>query len=214
MIILKGGVQMLDDLKISEFLEVLGSDTPAPGGGSVAALAGALSASLVTMVSRLSKKATDQSRIQEIVNLSDQLSGELQQLIEKDTQAFNQVMAAYKLAKDTEAEKAARSQAIQQGMKNAALIPLSIMEKTLAVLELANEISRLGNQNAITDVGVAGLLGLAAVKGAGYNVQINLLSIKDDDFKRELADRLYQLNIKADQLAKVIENAVEQSMGI
>lgn len=205
---------MLSDLKINQFLEVLGSDTPAPGGGSVAALAGALSASLVAMVGRLSKKSENQQRIQEIIELGDRVMKELQNLIEEDTEAFNQVMAAYKMVKSTDAEKAARSQAIQQAMKNAALVPLSVMEKSLAVLEITNEIAKLGNQNAITDAGVAGLLGVAAVKGAGYNVQINLLSIKDEDFKREQADRLHQMNVKAHELAKVIENTVDKGIGI
>ena len=206
---------MLYDLKVADFLTELASDRPAPGGGSVAALAGALSGSLVTMVGRLSgKNEADQVRIREIVGLSEELAHSLKELIEKDTQAFNRVMAAFRQPKATDEEKAARSAAIQAAYKDAAFIPLTVMEKTVQVMELASEIARIGNQNAVTDAGVAGLLGLAAVKGAGYNVQINLLSIKDDEFKREKADRLSQVMLKAENLAKEIENTVEKALGV
>ncbi|MCK4258557.1 MAG: cyclodeaminase/cyclohydrolase family protein [Halanaerobiales bacterium] len=203
---------MLYELKVADFLNELASDSPAPGGGSVAALAGALSSSLVSMVGRLSGKCENQERIQQIVTVSDQLALELKELIEKDTQAFNKVMVAFKMPKGTEEEKAARRQAIQQGMKDAALTPLEVMEKAIQGMELTQEIAKLGNQNAITDAGVSGLMGYAAVKGAAYNVQVNLLSIKDEDFKREKADRLNELSIKAKELSTEIENIVYKGL--
>ncbi|WP_162131444.1 cyclodeaminase/cyclohydrolase family protein, partial [Limnohabitans sp. Rim47] len=143
--------EMLNDMKVADFLSELASNSPAPGGGSVAALAGALSGSLVSMVGRLSGKCEEaQKQIKEIIKISDQLVEELKELIEKDTQAFNQVMAAFKMPKGTDEEKAARSRAIQKGMKEAALVPLKVMEKAVKVMELAREIAEVGNQNAIT----------------------------------------------------------------
>ncbi len=205
---------MLYELKVSEFIGELASNSPAPGGGSVAALAGSLSAALVAMVGRLSTKSENKGRIQEIVKLGDALGLQLKELIQKDTEAFNKVMAAYKLPKMTDEEKTIRSQGIQMAMKEAALIPLTVMEKSITAMEMASEIANLGNPNAITDAGVAGLMGYAAVKGAAYNVQINLLSIKDEDFKREIGDRLNQMNIKAHELNKEIEDTVEKGIGV
>lgn len=206
---------MLYEMKINDFLSELGSKSPAPGGGSVAALAGSLAGALVSMVGNLSGKVEEhQDRIQEILQLSDSLTQELKELIQKDTEAFNLVMAAFKMPKGTDEEKAARSQAIQSGMKEAALTPLEVMEKTIQVMELAREIADLGNKNAITDAGVAGLMGYAATKSAAYNVQINLMSIKDEDFKREKADRLNQLLMKSKELGKEIENVVDKELGV
>lgn len=205
---------MLYEMKVEEFLNVLGSNSSAPGGGSVAALAGALAASLVGMVGKLSDKSEDQGEIQKIIPLADNLAVELKELIEKDTQAFNQVMKAFKMPKNTPEEKTARSHAIQQGMKDAVLVPLEVMEKSVKAMELASEIAKIGNQNAISDAGVAGLMGNAAVKGAAYNVQINLLSVKDDDFKREKADLLNQIKIKADRILLEVEHIVEKAIGV
>lgn len=202
-------------MKINDFLSELGSKSPAPGGGSVAALAGALAGALVSMVGNLSGKVEEhQERIQEILQLSDNLTKELKELIQKDTEAFNLVMSAFKMPKGTDEEKAARSKAIQSGMKEAALTPLEVMEKNVQVMELAREIAELGNKNAITDAGVAGLMGYAAAKSAAYNVQINLMSIKDEDFKREKADRLSQLLLKSKELTKEIENIVDKELGV
>lgn len=206
---------MLYERKIADFLTELGSDLPAPGGGSVAALAGALAGSLVSMVGRLSGKNEEaQARIQEIIGLSDGLATELKELIERDTQAFNEVMASFKLPKGTDAEKAARSAAIQNATKGAAIVPLTVMDRSVQAMELAREIAELGNPNAVSDAGVAGLMGYAAVKGAAYNVQINLLSIKDEAFKRENADRLHQMLVKAKELAVEIEVIVDKAVGM
>lgn len=206
---------MLYERKIADFLTELGSDLPAPGGGSVAALAGALAGSLVSMVGRLSgKNGEAQARIQEIIGLSDGLATELKELIEQDTQAFNEVMASFKLPKGTDAEKAARSAAIQNATKGAAIVPLTVMDRSVQAMELAREIAELGNPNAVSDAGVAGLMGYAAVKGAAYNVQINLLSIKDEAFKRENADRLHQMLAKAKELAIEIEVIVDKAVGM
>lgn len=207
------GINVLYKLPVDDFLSQLGSKSPAPGGGSVAALAGALSGSLVAMVGRLSgKNGEDQQRLTEIVSQADRLRSELRDLIEQDTQAFNMVMEAFKLPKTTDEEKQLRRQQIQAGMKQAAYVPLQVMETSLAVLGLAKEIAIIGNQNAITDAGVAGLMGYAAVQGASYNVRINLLSIKDQDFVKETEKRLVDVSSRATDISQEISTLVEKNL--
>ncbi|WP_434131759.1 cyclodeaminase/cyclohydrolase family protein [Sporomusa sphaeroides] len=173
-------------MKITDFLEELGSNSPAPGGGSISALAGALGGALTAMVCRLtvdnSKYAEVQSEIQAILAEADRLSAKLTNCVDADTEAFNQVMAAYKLPKATDAEKAARSEAIQKAMQHAADLPLGVAECCLRVLAMSGRVLKIGNANAASDAAVAGLMAHAGLHGALYNVKINLGSIKDEKF--------------------------------
>ncbi|CVK18746.1 cyclodeaminase/cyclohydrolase family protein [Sporomusa sphaeroides] len=177
---------MLIQMKITDFLEELGSNSPAPGGGSISALAGALGGALTAMVCRLtvdnSKYAEVQSEIQAILAEADRLSAKLTNCVDADTEAFNQVMAAYKLPKATDAEKTARSEAIQKAMQHAADLPLGVAECCLRVLEMSGRVLKIGNANAASDAAVAGLMAHAGLHGALYNVKINLGSIKDEKF--------------------------------
>ncbi|MEL7633778.1 cyclodeaminase/cyclohydrolase family protein [Sporomusa sphaeroides] len=177
---------MLIQMKITDFLEELGSNSPAPGGGSISALAGALGGALTAMVCRLtvdnSKYAEVQSEIQAILTEADRLSAQLTNCVDADTEAFNQVMAAYKLPKATDAEKAARSEAIQKAMQHAADLPLGVAECCLRVLAMSGRVLKIGNANAASDAAVAGLMAHAGLHGALYNVKINLGSIKDEKF--------------------------------
>lgn len=177
---------MLIQMKITDFLEELGSNSPAPGGGSISALAGALGGALTAMVCRLtvdnSKYAEVQSEIQAILAEADRLSAKLTNCVDADTEAFNQVMAAYKLPKATDAEKAARSEAIQKAMQHAADLPLGVAECCLKVLAMSGRVLKIGNANAASDAAVAGLMAHAGLHGALYNVKINLGSIKDEKF--------------------------------
>lgn len=177
---------MLIQMKITDFLEELGSNSPAPGGGSISALAGALGGALTAMVCRLtvdnSKYAEVQSEIQAILAEADRLSAKLTNCVDADTEAFNQVMAAYKLPKATDAEKAARSEAIQKAMQHAADLPLGVAECCLRVLAMSGRVLKIGNANAASDAAVAGLMAHAGLHGALYNVKINLGSIKDEKF--------------------------------
>ena len=177
---------MLIQMKITDFLEELGSNSPAPGGGGISALAGALGGALTAMVCRLtvdnSKYAEVQSEIQAILAEADRLSAKLTNCVDADTEAFNQVMAAYKLPKATDAEKTARSEAIQKAMQHAADLPLGVAECCLRVLAMSGRVLKIGNANAASDAAVAGLMAHAGLHGALYNVKINLGSIKDEKF--------------------------------
>lgn len=177
---------MLIQMKITDFLEELGSNSPAPGGGSISALAGALGGALTAMVCRLtvdnSKYAGVQGEVQALLAEADKLSTRLADCVDADTEAFNQVMAAYKLPKATDAEKAARSEAIQKAMQHAADLPLGVAECCLKVLAISGRALKIGNANAASDAAVAGLMAHAGLHGALYNVKINLGSIKDEKF--------------------------------
>lgn len=177
---------MLIQMKVNDFLEELASNSPAPGGGSISALAGSLGGALAAMVCRLtignSKYAEVQSEVEAILTETDQLRGELAKCVDADTEAFNKVMDAYKLPKATDEEKAARSKAIQQAMQHAANLPLGVAESSLKVLKLAGRVLSIGNSNAASDAAVAGLMAHAGLHGALYNVKINLGSIKDEAY--------------------------------
>ncbi len=177
---------MLVDLSVEEFSQVLGSDSPAPGGGSVAALSGTLGADLVSMVCRLSisKKGFEsfEGELEEIFDNAQALSKSLLKWIDLDTEAFNGVMAGFKMPKETDDEKAARRDAIQAAYKEAVQSPLGIARECLAVLRLAENLGGKSNPNTLSDLGVASQQAYAGLAGAIMNVNINLPSIKDKDF--------------------------------
>tara|TARA_B110000438_G_scaffold207936_2_gene199694 strand:- start:668 stop:1294 length:627 start_codon:yes stop_codon:yes gene_type:complete len=177
---------MLVDLSVEEFSQVLGSDSPAPGGGSVAALSGTLGADLVSMVCRLSisKKGFEsfESELEEIFDNAQALSKSLLKRIDLDTEAFNGVMAGFKMPKETDDEKAARRDAVQVAYKEAVQSPLGIARECLAVLRLAENLGGKSNPNTLSDLGVASQQAYAGLAGAIMNVNINLPSIKDRDF--------------------------------
>lgn len=177
---------MLIEKTVTEFIAELASASPAPGGGSVSALAGSLGAALTAMVCRLTlgnQKYSDvQAEAGVMVKQADELKDLLQKYVAEDTEAFNKVMSAYKLPKDTAEQKTVRSQAIQQAMQNAASLPLKVAECCLAIITMAEQMLRLGNANAASDAAVSGLMAHAGMHGALYNVRINLASIKDQQF--------------------------------
>lgn len=174
---------MLLNMEMSDFFTELASASPAPGGGSVAAISGALGAALLSMVCRLTigKKGYEDvdETMREMLQEAERLSFHLQTLIDKDSIAFNQVMAAFKLPQANEVEKEQRSEAIQQAFKKAADVPFSIAAECLMVLEIAHKIVNKVNKNAISDIGVATLAAYTGLEGAVMNVRINLPSIKD-----------------------------------
>ncbi len=204
---------MLINLSLKEFLKELQSDSPAPGGGSVAALAGALGGSLVSMVGSLSKKQKETTP--EIFAMEQEAQGianRLAELIQEDTDAFNQVMKAFKLPKETEQDKDARKLAIQIAYKEAADTPLQVMEQSYRALELAEKIAAQGNPNALSDAGVAGLMSLCALKGAALNVLINLSAIKDAAYVKEKNARVLELKEKAETRAQALESFVYEKL--
>jgi len=166
------------------FLDDLASDQPTPGGGSAAAFSAAEAAALTAMVGRVSqgkkKYESVEAEAKEIVAKSEALREQLTQAIKEDAAAFDHLMSAFKLPKETEEEKAARTLAIHEASIKAAQAPLETARMSLDVLGLADRIAQIGNLNAITDAGTAGALSRAAVSAAGANVRINLTNMQDD----------------------------------
>lgn len=188
---------MLVELSIREFSRVLGSDSPAPGGGSVAALSGALGADLVAMVCSLSIGKPDyepyRDELADTLARAQGLSRSLLDRVDRDTLAFNGVMAAFKLPKATDEEKKIRAEAIQKGYREAVQSPLGIARECLEVLSLAASLPGKSNTNALSDLGVASQQAYAGLEGAIMNVNINLPSIKDEGFKAKTASEVSSL---------------------
>lgn len=199
---------VLTDLSIQEFAKDLGSVKPAPGGGSASALVGALASSLVKMVALLSGDGQEA-----IIFRSQTLTDELLELVNRDTEAFNQVMVAFKLPRETDEEKRVRRSAIQSATRLATEVPLRIMEVSLDALVLANETALRGNKNALSDAGVAGLLSAAACRGASYNVLINLPGLKDEEFVSATKKRLASILKEVQMLELNIADHVREVLG-
>ncbi len=207
---------MLIDKKVSNFLNELASNLPTPGGGSVAALAGALGAALISMVGNLTvgkKKYEDvEEDIKKIISSSEKLRYELSQLIEEDVKVFNNFMATYKMPKETEDEKKKRAEMIQESLIKAAKVPLKVAYKCLDILILSQEAAEKGNVNVVSDAGVAVLMAEAALESAILNVKINLKMIKDEKTKEEFSSSIQELLLKEKgQKEKVLE-IVEEKM--
>ena len=205
---------MLMEKTVRSFVTELASDSPAPGGGSAAALAGSLGAALTTMVCNLSldeeKFKQSLPEIQAVRSEAAALMEKLMQAVDADAQAFNEVMDAYKLPKSIDEEKSKRLATIQQAMKKAALLPLGVAGDCLAALKLAHRILPIGNANAASDAAVAGLMAYAAIQGALYNVKINLGFIKDIDFCNETRKQIIEITTAANIENAALTAAVEQ----
>ncbi len=198
------------------FYDQVASSSPAPGGGSVSASAGALSAALTAMVCRLTvnKKAFAEVKdeLSDIRDKADLLRAELTRLIDDDKNAFNAVMDAYKTARSASGDSG--KQIIGDALKLAAETPLKVMRKSVEVMELAVVVAKKGNQNSISDAGVAGLMGQSAVEGAGYNVRINIKSDGwiDTPYGEKLRAEVASLRSRARQLAGQIAELVEAKL--
>lgn len=191
---------MLADLKIAQFLNETAAGTAVPGGGSVAALSGALAAALVEMVAQLTigKKgyADRQPEMRQIARSAADLREKLTAAVDRDAAAYREVMAAFSLPRGTAEEKTRRMQAVQEGLKNASRVPLAVAQDGLKLLELAARVVAAGNKNAVTDGAVGALAARAAVLGALYNVRINLAAIKDPDFVAEMMQQTQDLEMR------------------
>jgi formiminotetrahydrofolate cyclodeaminase len=196
------------DYTIDEFIEELASKSSTPGGGSVAGLCGALSASLSSMVIKLTKEA----ELDEYLADLEELQMEALELIDEDSESFDQVMLAFKLPKETEEEKEERQIQIQKALKGASLVPLRTMRLGLKLLKITKEVAKEGNPNAASDAGVAGLTALSAIKGGNYNVLINVGSLKNEKFAKELNDEASEIIAEAEELAQEIERITENSI--
>jgi len=198
----------------SAFLDATAAGTPTPGGGSVAALAGALAAALMTMVARLTvgkpKYNKVETRMQEAITQAEQLRARLTAAIDADSAAFDAVMSAMKLSDDTEEESAARQATIQAATLHAAQVPLDVARASLQVLELAQVVAQSGNANSATDAAVAAWMARAAVESAGLNARVNAASLSDQAQARALLEELGAVRLRAAGLADQVLATVEQ----
>ena len=194
----------LTDLTSKDFLTALASSAPAPGGGGGAAMAGALSAALASMVANLTigkeKFAQQELEVKELLDEAEEVRQTLLQLVEDDAAVFNSFMACYKLPKGTEEEKTARTQAIRQAAKQAAEVPLAIAKASYRALQLAQRLVCIGNPGVITDGACSALLARAALRCAEYNVRINLGLTKDEEYNRQVKAELNFLLKTAEEL--------------
>lgn len=203
-------------MDLRQFCNETLSESPAPGGGSVAALMGALGASLGGMVANLSagKRGWDDKLkyFSDWAVKAQQLKDELLFLVDEDTAAFNKVMDAFALPKESAEEKAARSTAIQSANKYAAEIPLRVMETAFRAYEILAQMAEQGNPASISDIGVGLLAVRACVEGAALNVRINLKGLKDEKVKSDLQEKVSKLREKSESEFKKIDQIVEGKM--
>ena len=189
---------------VVQFAEHLAADSPAPGGGSAAALAGALAASLTGMVGRLTagraKFAEVDATMRAIATQADAQRTALLTLVDADAAAFEEVMAAFRWPRASAEQKAARSTAIQAAYKGAIAVPLQTLTAAVDLLRLLVIVTEVGNPNAITDGGVGALLAEAAAQGAALNVRVNLSALQDADFVAATAAQVDELLAQAAQL--------------
>ncbi len=200
-----------------DFLDELAAGTAAPGGGSASAYSGAAGAALVSMVARLTigkKKYLEvEPQMQHMLARSEALRDELTQAIAQDAAAFDKVMEAYKLPKETPEQQALRQQAIETAMQGAAQVPLEVAQKALEVLELAATAVELGNLNAISDGAAGSAMAKACLTGAGYNVRINAVSLKDQAAAQRFLDAIADLDRQAGQIEDRIRKVLKERGG-
>ncbi|MGT2721565.1 cyclodeaminase/cyclohydrolase family protein [Streptococcus porcinus] len=198
----------LVDLTLTEFAQVLGSDKPAPGGGSAAALSAVNGISLTKMVCELTigkkKYEEHQDLMKELHQEASDLQKSLLDAVDKDTEAFNLVSAVFALPKETEDDKIKRREAMQKALKEATKSPFAMMQEIFEALEITKKAVGKSNTNAASDLGVAALHLKAALQGAWLNVLINLAGIKDETFITEYRQNGQELLEKGCQLADAI----------
>lgn len=206
----------LIDLKLDEYLDILISDEPAPGGGSVSALACAQGAALISMVCDLTtakkKYADDHELCRQIKEEAVRLYGDLKAAIDKDTDAYNLVAAAFKMPKETDEEKAARKKAIADGTLEATKVPLSVMQMGMETMKLADKLYGHFNKNCASDLGVGVINLLTGIRGAWMNVKINLPGVKDEAFAAEAEAEGRKILAEGEEIADRLYKAIEEEL--
>jgi glutamate formiminotransferase/formiminotetrahydrofolate cyclodeaminase len=199
------------------FLDALASSAPTPGGGSAAAHAGAVAAALVAMVGRLTigkkKYAEVEAQMRELVHKAEALRTEFESAVDKDAAAFDAVMLAMKLPKGSDADKQARTAAVQAATLGAAQQPLAVAQMAVEIMRLAADAAALGNTNAISDAGTAAAMGRAALTGAGLNVRINAASLIDKAKAASLLDELRKLEAEAVKIQANVDAHIRERGG-
>jgi formiminotetrahydrofolate cyclodeaminase len=193
-------------MELKRFLEKVAADTPTPGGGSVSALAGALSGSLVVMVAGLSSKKgkTKKKGMEEIRRKALMIQKRLLQAIDEDSKSFDAVIQAFRLPRNSEKERLHRVKEIQKAYKNATLTPQLVCERSIQLLEYSKMLVLKGNPNAISDAGVAAFLADAALAGGMLNIGINLVAVTEKNFARKMNFLMRRWARKRNDLMKAI----------
>jgi glutamate formiminotransferase/formiminotetrahydrofolate cyclodeaminase len=198
-----------------DFIDEVSRDSAAPGGGSVAALSGALGAALGTMVANLSISKSgfekEQNKLSNIAQKGQNIKDKLTQAIDEDTSAFDQVIKAMRMPKDTEDEKETRNIEMQKGYQIATLVPLNTVENCKEALEICHDISKIMDDSMASDVGSGAWMANAGAISAAYNVRINIKSIDDKKFCDKTNKKLKKLLDKCDVLLKKISGKVENT---
>jgi len=191
----------LFELSVREFTALTASNAPAPGGGSISALVGSLSAALAEMVANLTagreKYAAAETQMQEILTVVPDIRQKLLTAVDDDTRAFDRYMAALAMPKSTEEEKQARSEAMQEGLKEAAVVPLTVAQEAVGLFPFLEKALSVGNPNAVTDAMVGTMLARTCALGAIFNVRVNLASIKDVSFAAKINKLCDELQVIA-----------------
>ncbi len=202
---------------VTDFVDECSMDSPAPGGGSVAALSGALGAALANMVANLTvgKKGYEAywDEMKQVAAEAQAIKTRFVAAVDADTEAFNQVMNAFKLPKSTPEQKTVRNSAIQEATKQATLVPLSVLRLVPRAMQLAHQAAQHGNKNSASDAGVAASALRTAAEGAWLNVRINLAGIEDEQFKKQCDDEGRRVLKECRDAAQVVEDVVNQSIG-
>jgi formiminotetrahydrofolate cyclodeaminase len=202
---------------VTSFLDELASNSPAPGGGSVAALSGALGSALTSMVCRLTigkkKYAGVETEMKAVLESSEKLRALFVRLVDDDTDAFNKVMEAYSLPKETDDQKVLRSAAIQAATKEATLVPLEVMKHGIDALALARSVAVSGNANSASDAGVSALLIGACIEAASLNVRINLAGISDTEFTEWKASEVASIRKTGKEAVEEVMSVVGEKIG-
>lgn len=205
------------DMTVRGFLDELASQSPAPGGGTASAVAGAMGVGLAAMVAGLTDtsqmSAEDASRVDEISHRWKELIWALLGCADDDTAAFNEVMKAFKLPKTTDEDKRARREAIQLALKDAVSAPRRTLQLAAEGMQMAAFMAESGNDNAASDAGVGALLLDTAMGGAIFNMQINLASIKDQDFVAQMKSEIDRFVKVRDELRQCAVRSVTRRIG-
>jgi formiminotetrahydrofolate cyclodeaminase len=206
-------VTQFADLTVAALLDALASPNPTPGGGTASAIAGAMGASVLIMVTGLAKSKTntdDEKAALGAARLAlEPLRAELMRLADADSDAFDQVMAAYRRPKATDEEKAARSAAIQAALRQATVVPLDTLRACAAAMPLAAQVAEAGNRSAASDAGVAIGLLEAAAAGAEANVRANLDGLKDESFRANVSSEVSRVAAELAAAARAARQALE-----
>jgi glutamate formiminotransferase/formiminotetrahydrofolate cyclodeaminase len=209
----------LINMSVTDFADELASDSPAPGGGSVAALAGAMAAGLGAMVPNLTvgkkgyrHKLSLMDEMNELAEEGQELKAAFLRAIDDDTAAFNELFACFSMPKDTPEQKKERSRAIQEKTVKCIEVPLSVLKNTLRTLEICHAVAERGNQNSLSDAGVGGAMALACAKGAYYNVLINLMDMDDKDYVSRTRTEAEDVMARAGELAAAVEQVVMKGL--